>query len=226
MHTYGRVAGRVFNRQIYIRDVESSGRSAGPPASLPAIKARTEQLKTRAVVYRVAALSFSLSLCLCLSFSIYFSSSHCAFSICERAVPRTFHGRATTRIKPFAARVSGEQRYEADRPAGRQASEQVFSAEIPIRMRIDMRIRHGNAIREIGPSTLEGAYSSFFLFRLPACLPATVGRDRQGGRAERSKLSSAGEGETWSAQPRSMPITEVSLLFHSWRAWPFVFHRR
>lgn len=44
------------------------------------------------------------------------------------------------------------------------AAQQVFSAEIPIRMRIDMRIRHGNAIGEIGAGgTLEGAYNFFFL---------------------------------------------------------------
>lgn len=50
---------------------------------------------------------------------------------------------------------------QAGRGAGSRASEQVFSAEIPIRMRIDMRIRHGNAIGEIGPGTLEGAYNFF-----------------------------------------------------------------
>lgn len=45
---------------------------------------------------------------------------------------------------------------------GAAAQQQVFSAEIPIRMRIDMRIRHGNAIGEIGAGgTLEGAYNFF-----------------------------------------------------------------
>lgn len=68
----------------------------------------------------------------------------------------------------------------------RQTGRQVFLAQIPIRMRIDMRIRHGNAIRErSAPGTLEGAYNFFFLL-LP---PATVGRDRHGGRVERWELS-------------------------------------
>jgi len=42
------------------------------------------------------------------------------------------------------------------------AAQRVFFAEIPIRMRIDMRIRYGNAIGEIGAGgTLEGAYHFF-----------------------------------------------------------------
>ena len=44
-----------------------------------------------------------------------------------------------------------------------RTAQQVFSAEIPIRMRIDMRIHHGNAIGETGAAdTLEGAYNFFF----------------------------------------------------------------
>lgn len=70
-------------------------------------------------------------------------------------------------------------------------SRQVFSAEIsPIRMRIDMRVRHGNAIGEIGAGHPRGRLQ--FFFRLPVRLRP---HDRQGGRVERSKLC-CGVGET------------------------------
>lgn len=70
-------------------------------------------------------------------------------------------------------------------------SRQVFSAEIsPIRMRIDMRVCHGNAIGEIGAGHPRGRLQ--FFFRLPVRLRP---HDRQGGRVERSKLC-CGVGET------------------------------
>ena len=57
------------------------------------------------------------------------------------------------------------------------AAQQVFSAEIPIRMRIDMRIHHGNAIGETGAAdTLEGAYNFFSsCLRLPAAARSLCG---------------------------------------------------
>lgn len=87
------------------------------------------------------------------------------------------------------------------------AAQQVFSAEIPIRMRIDMRIRHGNAIGEIGAGgTLEGAYNFFFpgCLRLLAAVVMRLGRGIKDRNFSRAKLRRA-----------RYLSAEVSFLFHS-----------